>query len=142
MSEGRIRRELRKIRLAEPGTRFETTHERHRIGNRFARWFVIGFGILLLVGASVTFWVPGPNFVLVLVGLALVSGQWRMFAQLLDRIEVALRRWNNEIWDPMPRWKQRTVIAAGWLVGAAAATALGYLAWRSDLLPGWIPFID
>jgi hypothetical protein len=141
MAKGRIRRELKKVRRSQPGARFEQTHERLRIGNRTLRVFVIVLGIVLMFVAGATFWLPGPNFVLALVGLALISGQWRRVARLLDRGEVALRRWKRGVWDPMPRWKQRFAIGCAWLVFFAAIAAIAYGAWRNHLLPSWIPYL-
>lgn len=142
MPGGPIRRELHKIRGADPGIRFESTHERHRIDNRALRIFVIMLGATLMLVAAVTFWMPGPNFVLVLAGLALVSSQWRLVARLLDRGEIVLRRWNDEVWDEMSTWKQRTVIGVAWLAFSLTIAAMSYIAWRQGLVPGWVPYLD
>jgi len=141
MGDGGIRGELRKIRRAEPGGRFEETHERHRISNQVVRFSVIALGLLLMVASAVTFWVPGPNFVLVLAGLALVSGQWRAVAKLLDRGEVAARRWNEQTWDPMPLWRKRLVLFVLWLVGATIAAALAWFSYQQGAL-NWLPWLE
>ncbi|MCB0879755.1 MAG: hypothetical protein KDC46_12355 [Thermoleophilia bacterium] len=131
----RIRRELRRIRAHLPGERFERTHERHRINNHAVRVTVIAVGCGVMVIAAVTFWVPGPNFVIVLAGLALVAGQWRFVARMLDRGEVAARRWHEQTWEPMPRWRRRSILAVVWLAGACLALAMAYVSWRQGLLP-------
>ena len=135
MSRRRIRTELRKIRAERPGERFEATHERHRIANHAIRVTVIAIGCGVMVAAAFTFWVPGPNFVVVLAGLALVAGQWRGAARLLDRGEVAVRRWHDHVWEPLPRRRKLVVLTIAWLVGASIAVAMFALAWRAGLLP-------
>jgi hypothetical protein len=142
MALQRIRRELRTIREDRPGVRFEATHERHRIRNHAVRVTVIGLGCSLMVLAAATFWVPGPNFVIVLAGLALVAGQWRMVARLMDRGEVAARRWHLERWEPMPRWRQRIVLFVLWAAGGIFAMSMAYVSWRSGALPTWGPIPD
>lgn len=136
----RIRRELHRIRAEDPGERFERTHERHRIRNHALRITLITFGCVVMVLAAVTFWVPGPNFVIVLAGLALVAGQWRAAARMLDRGELAIRHWHQHTWEPMPRWRKRLALFVSWLVGACTAVALAYLSYRQGVLP--LPFLD
>jgi hypothetical protein len=84
--------------------------------------------------------VPGPNFVIVLLGLAIVAGQWRMAARALDRIEAALRRWNDEHWDPYPH--KRRAIAIIWIVVVAVLAGAVWLAHRQGWLPGWLPYVS
>ena len=38
-----------------------------------------------MVIAAATFWLPGPNFVIVLLGLLLIAGQLGFVARLIDR---------------------------------------------------------
>ena len=132
-----IRQELRKLRDAEPGERFEAGYERTKVDNRVLRTSLVVLGFVLMVTAAVTFWVPGPNFVLVLAGLALVGGQSRTVAKLMDRGEVAVRRWNDEHWDPYPH--KKPVVALLWLAFAAAVVGLLLLADAQGWLPGWVP---
>jgi hypothetical protein len=135
-----VKRQWRQLREAEPGERFEEAHERHRIDNHAVRVFVICLGVFLLVAAAVTFWVPGPNFVGVLLGLALVATQWRFVAKRLDRLEVLGRRWHDERWEPYPH--KTAVLVTGWCVGAAVVALALWFAWQHDLLPAWLPFVD
>jgi hypothetical protein len=141
MAVKRIRRALRNVRHAEPGERFESTHERHRIRNQPIRLTVIAFGLVLMAVAALTFWVPGPNFVLVLAGLALVAGQWRMVAKLLDRGEVAARRWHQDAWTTWPAWRRRCIIIAIWLVGVSIAVTIAWFTWLGDAIPASWPFV-
>lgn len=141
MARKRIRKELRTIGDDQPGRRFEATHERHRIRNHAVRITVIGLGCTLMVVAAATFWIPGPNFLLVLAGLALVAGQWRMVARLLDRGELAARRFNDETWEPMSRWRKRLVIVIAWTVFALLVLAALYASGRAGILPDWVPLL-
>lgn len=133
-----FRRELREFRESRPGTRFERGHERQRADNRLLRWTLIAFGISMVFGGALTFWVPGPNFVVVVAGLALVATQWRFVARRLDALEVVARRWNEEHWDPYPH--KRRVIAIAWIVVATIVALAIWFAARQGWLPDWVPF--
>lgn len=141
MQVNRIRHELNLVRAAQPGTRFEAGHERHRIHNHALRMLVIGIGCVLMVSAAATFWMPGPNFVVVLASLVLVAGQWRAVARRLDRGEVVARRWHGERWIPLPRWRKRLAVFAMWLAGACVAVMLTYVSWRTGALPVSLPIL-
>lgn len=136
---GRIRSELERVRRGEPGSRFERTHERNRIGSRVLRLFVVAFGVLLIVGAGVFFWLPGPQVVIALFGLALVTGQSETVARLMDRAEVAGRRLREERWKPYPH--KRLVLFGLWCAFSAAALAVFWGIWQLGLLPGWLPVV-
>lgn len=131
----RIRHELHLVRASKPGTRFEEGHERHRINNHFLRVMVIGLGCAVMIAAAITFWVPGPNFVVVLTSLILVAGQWRAVARRLDKGEVLARRWHARVWVPLPRWHKRFAVFLMWLAGASVAVLLSYMSYRNGMLP-------
>lgn len=136
----RFSRELRELRDAEPGTRFEEGFERTRVDNHVLRTFLVVLGFGLMITAAVTFWVPGPNFVLVLAGLGLVGGQSLIVARLMDRGEVAARRWHHERWEPYPHKGRVKVLGAA--LFASAVGLLGWLAYEQGWLPGWLPVPD
>ena len=139
MFEG-IRREWRQLRDSTPGTRFQGGADRHRVRNHVGRVALICLGLGLALGGVLTFWLPGPQFVVIFAGVAIVATQWKAVARRLDRLEVRLRRWNDERWDPYPH--KRRVIAAAWIAVLAVVVLVGWLLWRNDLLPGWLPWID
>lgn len=140
MPRSRIMRAIETLRTAPPGRRFEDAHERQRIRTAPIRLTVLGFGIAFTLAGALTFWIPGPNFVLVLIGLAIVAGQWRMAARALDRVEMALRHWNDRHWDPYPH-KRRAITMISLAVGIVLAIAV-WTAHRQGWLPDGLPFVS
>ena len=51
----------------------------------------IGGGILVVVGGLVTIPGPSPGWVITLLGLGLIAGEFRRVARFMDRVEVKLR---------------------------------------------------
>jgi hypothetical protein len=133
---GRIRRELHALKTAEPGTRFQEGYERTHVHNHALRIGLIVLGFALMVTAAVTFFLPGPNFVLVLAGLALVGGQSQTVAKWMDRGEVAGRRWHEDVWEPYPH--KRALLGTVAIIALAAIAAALWIAWGQ----GWIPGVD
>lgn len=71
-----------------PGQRFTRYHERAR--RRGTRWTLAG-GVLLLVVGLLLALTPGPGFVFVLFGAALLAARSRGLARAFDRLEARLR---------------------------------------------------
>lgn len=134
-----IRRELQALRTARPGTRFQRSHERHKVDNRVLRWSLIVFGIGVALVGALTFWIPGPNFVIVLTGLIIVAAQWRFVARQLDRGEVVARRLNDEHWDPYPH--KRWLVFTTWLAVVTTACIVLWLASARGWIPAWVPIL-
>lgn len=137
MGMRRIRREVRALRKSLPGRRFVGAHERHRLDRAVLRLALIALGGALALAGSLTFWIPGPNFVVVIAGLALVAAQWRLFARLLDHAELALHRWHEQRWEPYPH--KRRVIVVAWLAFALAFAGVLRAAAALGWLPSWLP---
>lgn len=133
---------LHTLRTDRPGTRFAHAHEHFRIDNEALRIGAILLGVLLMAAAAATFWLPGPNFVLVLVGLALIAAQSTAVAGLLDRAELSGRRWHRDTWKQLPAWERRIGVALLWVAFLVAVLGVAALAWRLGLLPSWLPFVD
>ncbi|MCW2962257.1 MAG: hypothetical protein JWM25_1092 [Thermoleophilia bacterium] len=136
MAFDRIRAELDLLRDDEPGRRFESGFDRTHVRNQALRLTLVTVGVLFMATAMATFWLPGPNFVLVLAGLALVGGQSRFVARALDRVEVAARRWHRDVWEPYER--KSAVLTVFGLVLAILVALIAWYAWQR----GWIPFLD
>lgn len=134
---GRIRQEFEALKAAPPGRRFESGYERTHVRNRVLRLALVVLGVVLMVAAAVTFFLPGPNFVLVFAGLALVGGQSRHVARAMDRGEVGWRRWHSTVWEPYQH--KRALGATAVVVVAAAAVGLYWLAGEHGWLPAWLP---
>lgn len=131
----RVKHEFHRMRRARPGERFAQSYERTHVRNHALRIGLIVVGFVLMVAAAVTFWLPGPNFVLVFIGLALIGGQSARVARWMDSGEVTARRWNDEHWDPYPH--KRAALGGAWLVGAAAVVGAAWFAHGHGWLPGW-----
>jgi hypothetical protein len=131
-----MRRALDRIQEDEPGARFVHAFERHKIDNYALRMVVVGLGVALMFAAAVTFWLPGPNFVLVLAGLALVGAQSRTVAGWMDSGEMLLRTWHDEVWEPFPH--KRLVYVGFAFAGAMASLTLLWLSYRFGLLPACV----
>ena len=79
----------RALVAGRPGTRFIHYHEQVRKPRSYLS-MAVGSALLVL-GALFTL-TPGPGFVLALLGAAIVAGQSRALAHVLDRCEMRLRR--------------------------------------------------
>lgn len=127
-----IRHQLRALRAGEPGQRFQDAHTRLRADRLVVRIALIAVGCALAAVGALTFWIPGPNVVIVVAGLALVAAQWRLVARGLDRAELACRRWHRTRWVPYPH--KRAAVAISIVVVLAV---VGGAAWAAHEL-GWV----
>src|SRR6185312_15417706 len=76
-----------------PGKRFLRHHERaQREPSVFKTVLRVGGGLVLVVVGILLWFLPGPGWLFVILGLALFAGEWRFVACWLDRAEVSLRR--------------------------------------------------
>ncbi|MCF7805290.1 MAG: hypothetical protein K9N46_09845 [Candidatus Marinimicrobia bacterium] len=91
-----IKDDWKKLRQSEPGHRFQDRYERrHSNGSNWKKFWgpvmigigllVVGFGILLLV-------IPGPGWVTITLGLALIAGESLILAKILDVLELVIRK--------------------------------------------------
>jgi hypothetical protein len=78
------------------------------------------FGGAALVVAGFAFLpTPGPSYIIIVLGLWMMSGQWLPLARLFDRAEPPLRAW----WGSLPGWAKALAV----LALAALIAALAYL---------------
>lgn len=80
---------------AAPGKRFSQRYQRlnqadRGVPARIARWVA---GLVLIVLGIIFMPLPGPGFVPVLAGFALLAGESLRVAMFLDRAEMRVRGW-------------------------------------------------
>ena len=97
----------------EPGHRFQSRYQRHRRRREQGEtshygWIVnlIG-GPALIVAGFVFLPTPGPSFIIIVVGMWMLAGEFMPLARFFDRLDVRLRkmkRWIKECWSSLPSW--------------------------------------
>lgn len=113
-----------------PGKRFQDRYERRseRRGNTFVRVLYLAIGIALFALGLVLLIAPGPGFLLIFVGGALIAEESLLFAKGLDRAELRLRAllgWVSRAWKRASGVLKTLVVTAA-AVGAAAAGWAAY----------------
>ena len=112
----------------EPGHRFQTRYNNHRQRrergetSRYGRFFNLGGGLALVVAGFAFLPTPGPSYILIVIGMWLMSGELLLLARLFDRLEVRLRSllgWVKVRWSRLPA-------AVKVLVVSVCVAALGY----------------
>ena len=112
----------------EPGHRFQTRYSNHRQRrlqgeiSRYGRVFNFGGGIALIVAGFAFLPTPGPSYIIIVIGLWMLAGEWLPLARLFDRTEVRLRglgRWIKAGWT-------RSSVAVRTLVVLILLAAFGY----------------
>jgi hypothetical protein len=117
-----------------PGQRFQDHHHRYQqgcIGRR--RSYLRGFfsifgGFLVVVGGLIAVPGPGPGWLIILLGLGIVSRESLFFARLLDRAEVRLRGLSRRvagIWRISPAFVKVLIVLA--IVASATVTGIGLI---------------
>lgn len=105
-----------------------TTRRAYRIG-------VGVVGVLLIVLAAATGWLPGPGGIpLALVGLAVLASEFEWAERLLDRVKDAVHR-SSEWVKRQPGWLQRLGVVVTVLLVVAGL----YLYLLVAGVPGWLP---
>lgn len=128
-----MRQSWRSFRHGKPGRRFQDRYyRRHRSGRwrlSAAGFLNLGFGAALALAGFFMVLAPGPGWITVFVGLALISGELLPVARFLDRLEVRLREISREL---ATLWINASdVTKAGMLLSALAGLAtLGYVAFH------------
>ena len=129
----KIRESLQSFKESEPGHRFKDRYHRRQQSksDRFDLGVVVCVlgGILIVRGGSGAVPGPGPGWLIVLLGLGLVAGEFRPIAHFMDWAEVRLRRlarWAAGVWTSSPPAVKALII----LAILVCAAALGYGAYR------------
>jgi hypothetical protein len=129
---GRAVGKWRLFRKVELGHRFQTryhSHRRRRDQGETSRWVSLlnlGGGPALIVAGFLFIPTPGPSYIIVIIGLWMLAGEFLPLARFFDRVEVRLReigRWTKGRWSRLP-----TVVKI--LVVLVCVGALGYGAYH------------
>ena len=89
----RIRRRVHRFLAAPRGTRFRAYHERLR--QHASAWralLLAGIGLIVLALGLAMLVLPGPGLLVAAIGAALIAGESRVAADVLDRIDLWLAR--------------------------------------------------
>ncbi len=121
-------RRWRLFKEIEPGHRFQTRYNNHRQRrergetSRYGRIFNLAGGPALIVAGFAFLPTPGPSYIIIVIGMWLLAGEFLPLARFFDRLDVRLRRmglWIKERWVGLPA-------VAKVLVVLICAVALGY----------------
>ena len=95
-----LKQRLRRFMAAPSGTRFRAHYERLQQRPHTVRaMLAFGLGLLLLALGLVMLVLPGPGLLVGFAGAALIAGESKTAARLLDRIDV----WVTAI---VARWRR------------------------------------
>jgi hypothetical protein len=112
----------------EPGHRFQTRYNNHRQRresgetSRYGRIFNLAGGPALIVAGFAFLPTPGPSYIIIVMGLWMLAGEFLPLARFFDRLEVRLRklgRWIKGRWIGLPAGVKI-------LAGLIFIVALGY----------------
>lgn len=88
-----LKRRLQKFTTVRSGARFRAHYDRLQQRPHLVRTLlVVGLGLLLLALGLVLLVLPGPGLLVGFVGAALIAGESRWAARLLDHIDLCLSR--------------------------------------------------
>ena len=128
---GRLKQHWREFSESKPGHRFQERYRRRQQAGRghiLKRVFLIVFGAVLALGSLFLAPLPGPGFVTVFLGLAILAGELLPAARFLDWAEVRLRklaRFVRHAWRSSILGKVSIVA-----ISALLAAAISYLTYR------------
>jgi len=119
-----------RLKEAEPGHRFQQEYEHHREAKRgkFSRVISVGVGLLIVAVGIVGLPAPGPGFLVIAFGGALLARESHAVARALDWAEVQLRR---VLHRARSVWKHAAPLAKALIVviGLGLAGLAGYFAY-------------
>ena len=95
----------------EPGHRFQSRYNDHRQRRergetpRYRRIFNLAGGPALIVAGIAFIPTPGPSYIIIVIGMWLLAGEFLLLARFFDRLDVRLRRlgrWIRGLWVGLP----------------------------------------
>jgi hypothetical protein len=124
----RAKRSWHHFKSSKPGDRFQVRYyyRKQRGHGRFSRIFNIVVGSMLVIVSAFFGWAPGPGVVTLVLGLAMVGGEFLPVAVFLDWAEVRLRKlvqWATGIWKAAPPVGKALIALA--ILACAAALGSG-----------------
>jgi Putative transmembrane protein (PGPGW) len=114
--------------------KLEERRERHQQRGRLHRAAIVALGILLVLGGIVLSGpgVPGPGFLVVLIGLSFLALEFDRAERLLEKVILWADAWTDRI-ERLPKWMKITGSVLG-VLGLAAFIVAAIL-WDIPLLP-------
>ena len=115
-------------REIEPGHRFQARYGQHRLRrqrgetSKYGRLLNLLGGPALIVAGFAFIPPPGPSYIIIVISMWMLAGEFRPLARFFDRLDVRLRKlagWVKKRWNILP------TLAKVW-VGLACAAAVGY----------------
>ena len=92
----KAKEDWRRLKESKPGHRFKDHyHQRQQSrsgGFSLRAVFIMSLGTLVLLGGVIAVPLPGPGWLIILLGLGMFAGESKLIARFLDRVEVRLRR--------------------------------------------------
>src|SRR5215212_9520508 len=100
MRWNRVKKAAERWRLSkeiEPGHRFQTRYSNRRRSrergetSRYGRLFNLVSGLILILAGFAFIPTPGPSYIIIVIGMWMLAGEFLPLARLFDRAEVRLR---------------------------------------------------
>ena len=98
------------------------------------RVVVLALGVVLILGGLALVPLPGPGWLVVLLGLALLGSEFEPAQRLLTFVREKLKGWND--WVRAQPWFIQGLFA---LLTAAFVLAILWLTLRISGVPAWLP---
>jgi hypothetical protein len=108
---GKVIGRWRLLKEIEPGRRFQARYHkdrRRREQGKTSKWVIllnlIG-GPALIVAGFLFLPTPGPSYIIIVLGMWMLAGEFLPLARFFDRVEVRVRklgRWTKGRWSRLP----------------------------------------
>lgn len=104
---------------------------------RLYRFVVGGVGTIIVLIGLILVPLPGPGWLIVIIGLFVISSEFRWAKRILHFVRVTVEKWTH--WIMMqPLWVR-------WTVGATTTAFVAVIVWaafRIIGLPDWVPELE
>jgi uncharacterized protein (TIGR02611 family) len=101
---------------------------------RIYRGVVFAVGLVLVLGGLVLVPLPGPGWLIVILGIAVWASEFEPAARLLDFVKARVRAW--ERWASAQAWWVKGLLALG--CALVVAGAIWLVLWLTGI-PGFVP---